>query len=370
MSRSYGNQQQQVAEDCDRSDPPRYPGSFMAIELPLDVHILIIEWVFRSSQHLLSDNTTLRACALVCRAWTPTAQRLLFRRIRSTSSDDRHCDIRLLVSILSTRPHLVAHVRCIQVPWPSYPPDYGDICIRLLELCHHVEGIKFFDWENRTRALSAEANARLAAIPLRPAVLDLTSVDQSVVGTILKICPGARVLILSIDYEHPLPPTVVALEIFADSVHGCFSHPQPLPALRYLCLVSTWWPATHLLSTGILPQLQSLQVEGEFPPPEILEQLAQLRILVVNDLPIEPVTLPPSLRRLGYHTWGPKPGVRADLAVDPLRALPELRLVTVTRFVADHVRAALAQMCRDKCVDFASYATHYQFQQPQDVDWI
>ncbi|KAI0050073.1 hypothetical protein FA95DRAFT_1555984 [Auriscalpium vulgare] len=352
----------------------------MATELPVDVQILVIEWVFRSSQHKLIDCATLCACALVCRAWTPTAQRLLFRRIQCLFLQDRMCNIRLLVSTLSIRPHLAAHIRHIQVAWPAHPPDYGNVCLRLLELCRHVEGISFSYGVNNNKALSAEMDARMHAIQLRPALLYVGGLDKFIGRTIVKMCPGARVLVFQALYQHPLPPTVEALEIYAGEFLA-LSKPI-LPLLRHLCLMTPLWSdkelGEHLISAGFLPQLQSLQLrslnfESVFPPSEILEQLTQLKSLVVSTLPEQHITLPASLRHVGFHDLGYRGSgvsVRAELAVDPLRALPELRLVTVTRSVEQHVRAALEGMCRDKGVDFGTYESADCFQKPQNIDWI
>ncbi|KAI0051941.1 hypothetical protein FA95DRAFT_1602184 [Auriscalpium vulgare] len=347
----------------------------MATELPLDVQILIIEWAFRSSQSGIVDRATLRACALVCRAWTPTAQRLLFRRIQCVYLYDLQCNIRLIVSALSIHPHLAAHVRYIRMAWPLLP-DYDDICLRLLELCRHVEGISFFhQWTYVNKDLSPESDARLRAILLRPVLLSVHGRDSSI-STVVQMCSGARVLLLRAGYSNcPLPPTVEALEIRADSLGQCLWLSNPLPALRHLCLMHPMWTdealCEYLISTGILPQLQSLQIKGySFPPMKILEQLVQLKTLIVNELPGEHVTLPPTLRHIGYHTWGSPPGMRTELAVDPLRALPDLQLVTVTLYTGQHVRAALAEMCRDTGVDFGTYAQPQYFQQPQNFDWI
>ncbi|KAI0046766.1 hypothetical protein FA95DRAFT_1340343 [Auriscalpium vulgare] len=353
------------------NDPPCCPTT----ELPLDIHILIIEWVFRLSQHMLIDHTTLRACALVCRAWTPAAQRLLFRRIRCTSLHDSQCNIQLLVSTLGIRPHLAAHVRCIYLTWPTYPREYVDVCIRLLELCRHVEGVSFLRWgaSNFTTS-STELDARLHAIQLKPVVLDVDGIlDHTVSSSIARMCPGPRVLVLTANHDYPLPPTLEALEILGDRAHGCLSHSHPLPALRYLCLMSPSWPGPldrHLISTGILPHLQSLHIRGIFPPPEILDQLAQLRTLVVSALSRKHVDLPRSLRYFGYHAWGVPPDARSELVVGMLRALPGLQLVTVTRDVERHVRIALERMCHDIGVDFGIYETPFHFQEPRHIDWI
>ncbi|KAI0051936.1 hypothetical protein FA95DRAFT_1602180 [Auriscalpium vulgare] len=353
----------------------------MATELPLDVQILIIEWLFRSSQHALIDYATLRACAIVCRAWTPVAQRLLFRRLRCLGLQDPQSRIRLLVDTLRTRLHLAAHVRYIEVAWPSYPRDFGDVCLHLLELCRQVEAISFWLSNHNNKPLSADLDAHLRAIQLRPMVLEMIGLDDTVCRTIVNIFPGARVLVFNVrqrydgPYECLLPSTVEALEIPADSLRQCLSLSEPLPALRHLSLLLPDWSdkalCEHLNYPGLLQQLQSLQIKGNFPPEEILKPLVQLRTLIVEELPRKPVTLPPSLRHIGYHAWwNAAPGALAELAVDPLRALPELQLVTVTRAVKPHVRLALEEMCRENGVHLGTYEMPFFFRKQKHIDWI
>ncbi|KAI0041105.1 hypothetical protein FA95DRAFT_770517 [Auriscalpium vulgare] len=83
----------------------------------------------------------------------------------------------------------------------------------------------------------------------------------------------------------------------------------------------------------------------------------------MSGLPMEPVTLPPSLRHVGYHTYNlyANAPVPAELVLDPLSALPELQLVTVTAWVGQHVCAALEVMCREKGVDFGIYEFPYDW---------
>ncbi|KAI0046763.1 hypothetical protein FA95DRAFT_1559784 [Auriscalpium vulgare] len=343
----------------------------MAIDVPLDVQILIIEWVFRSSQPASIDYTTLHACALVCRAWTPTAQRLLFRRISCIFSDDIHF-FRLLVSTLSIRPHLATHVRYIRVAWPSYPPDYGDVCLRLLELCRHVEGISFFHRGHNNKPLSAESSARLRAIQLRPVFLEVLGLPIG--KAVVNMFPGVRFLSFVHGDEHPLPSTLETLKTRM-SARQCLSLSESLPVLRNLCLIIPRWSdkllCQHFNAAGILPRLRSLEIKGEIPPQGILEQLTQLETLVVAVLAGQHASLPASLRHFGYHPWRDvTPGAHVELALDPLRVLPQLQLVTVTRGVDQHVRTALEGMCHNKGVEFARYETPLHFQQPQYIDWI
>ncbi|KAI0041447.1 hypothetical protein FA95DRAFT_1576353 [Auriscalpium vulgare] len=208
----------------------------------------------------------------------------------------------------------------------------------------------------------------------------MDGLDYTICRTILHMIRGARVLILKELHGRQygfLPlSTVEALEISGSTFPQCVSLSEPLPALRHLCLVLPDWSddalCYGLTSAGILPQLQSLKIEGrEFPPPEILKQLVQLTVLVVRGIATaHSITLPATLQHFGFHAWAAPPGLRAELLVGPLRALPELRLVTVTPCVRRAVGTALEGMCRNKGVDFGMYEYPEGFQQPQHIDWI
>ncbi|KAI0039421.1 hypothetical protein FA95DRAFT_1655005 [Auriscalpium vulgare] len=169
---------------------------------------------------------------------------------------------------------------------------------------------------------------------------------------------GVRVLLNRAGYEFPLSPTVEAIEVLAVTARDFLALSQPMPALRHICfIVPILWPSTavcaHLVSTGVLAQLHSVQIRGEFPPAEILAELAELRTLVVDELPRTPVALPRGLQHVGYQASRDElPGA---CAVAPLRALPALRLVTVTRRVERQVRAALEGLCWDKGIEFGVY---------------
>ncbi|KAI0043696.1 hypothetical protein FA95DRAFT_1609143, partial [Auriscalpium vulgare] len=113
---------------------------------PLEIHIAVIEWVYRSSQHAAIDYPTLRACALVCRAWTFFAQRLLFRRVPVPKTKLMKLDSIIMarfVGTLRTAPHLAAHVRSFIFELAnSHPgPGVSDDTMEALALCTNIEGI-------------------------------------------------------------------------------------------------------------------------------------------------------------------------------------------------------------------------------------
>ncbi|KAI0045652.1 hypothetical protein FA95DRAFT_1607507 [Auriscalpium vulgare] len=351
--------------------------------LPLDVQILIIEWVLRSSQHARIDYATLRACALVCREWTPIAQRLLFRRIPRIPSRHDHGGISLLFHVLRAHPHLAAHVRSVRVGWTLSHPVL-DMTLALLELCPRVEGLSFISFVFQSFVNVAQTT-RLRALYLKPTVLEVVG-DEALVSSIVPMWPSVRVLLVRTNDGNGgpqvaqalptrVPSSVQALTLPASNVRRILSPSEPLPALHHFELTDPMWvdPAwcQHLRTVGVLPQIRTLYLKGQFPPQDVLDQLVRLDSLVVTEPPEQHVTLPPLLHHFGYHylRLGHR-NVSPEFLTAALGPLSDLRLVTVTRHVGRDMQAALKGMCNARGVDFASYETPDCFPQPRHIDWI
>ncbi|KAF8917259.1 hypothetical protein CPB85DRAFT_218208 [Mucidula mucida] len=82
-----------------------------------------------------SNDTTLRSCALVCRAWTRSSQRVLFRRVRVYG----YTDMSGLLSHFRSFPHLAAFTRNITIRlaarnsiYEEYPTDIYIACLEAL----------------------------------------------------------------------------------------------------------------------------------------------------------------------------------------------------------------------------------------------
>ncbi|KAI0042173.1 hypothetical protein FA95DRAFT_610938 [Auriscalpium vulgare] len=351
----------------------------MAI-LPLEIQILVIEWVFRASQHARIDYATLRACALVCRAWTATAQRLLFRRISPDPYNDYHRRIPLLIHTLRTCPHLSAHVRSVRLgpPMLQKDPAAADGTIAMLELVPHIEGITFATTLSR-QDWSADLEARMRALPLRPAFLALGG-EPTVVNRIVKMWPTIRVLATS-TLRRPIHaarrtlrvlPTVQALTLHSSNIAD-LSPKVPLPALHDLTLLHPFWTnpvhSEHLRAVGVLSQIRILQLRGAFPPQDVIDDLEQLEGLIIDGPPAQTVSLPKSLHHFGYHS---DRDTRADTGIvtAALCGLPNLQRVTVTRQGHPDMRSALEEMCRSCGADFEMYESADSFMRPRHIDWI
>ncbi|KAI0043721.1 hypothetical protein FA95DRAFT_1681727, partial [Auriscalpium vulgare] len=105
--------------------------------VPYDIQMKIIDWVYRYFQHGLVDFRTLRACSLVCKAWTRPSQRFLFRKTPSILNPP----FGRLLSAMRTNPDLKTYVRKVSLSMYNDPelfatkvPDF----LSILALCPHV----------------------------------------------------------------------------------------------------------------------------------------------------------------------------------------------------------------------------------------
>ncbi|KAI0039819.1 hypothetical protein FA95DRAFT_982121 [Auriscalpium vulgare] len=363
----------------------------MAI-LSLDVQLLAIEWVYRASQYTSTiDYDTLRACALVCRAWTATAQRLLFRRISREPFYSLDRRLPLLVHTLRTSPHLSAHVRSIRLGPILYSVRLGpyefqndhiaaETAIAMLELCPHVEGITFTALRSGPK-WSTDLEPRLRALPLHPTFLAVDG-QPKLVSRVVQMWPTIRVLVVSAQCRavnpvlrpRVLPTAVQALTLNSHFTAYLLSPEDALPTVHDLTLSHPvrWSDARysqHIRSVVMLSQIRTLQLRGAFPPQDIIDELGKLEGLIIDDPPAHPVSLPKSLRHFGYHSDSDR---RADteFVTTALRGLSSLQCVSVTRQGHPDMCTALEEMCRSCGVDFVTYESAESFMQPRHIDWI
>ncbi|KAI0044454.1 hypothetical protein FA95DRAFT_1608510 [Auriscalpium vulgare] len=351
---------------------------------PLEVQILIIEWVYRLSQSRAVDHRTLRACALVCHAWTPTAQRLLFRRVPYAShfyAMNGGATITRLIRTLRTCPHLSAAVRYIslEVDMVEEASKRSD-GLTLLELCPQVQGIDIADHIS-TDTMYPALEARLRAMELHPVLL-YPSGSSSFVALLLRTWPNLRVLRLEDEANEALPPISVTgalqvLSIFDLHSNGWLSSPEnDFTALRHLELIATSWHDARwdqLLISAMIRQLLSLRVVGHFPPQDFLGRLEHLESLAFSTLPRQDIVLPKSLRHVGFHrgAYDTSPNDAMDFVVAALRPLANLQLVTTTRLATEAHIKALEEICRDRAVVLEVRQKPEDFPNPRyDVDWI
>ncbi|KAI0053510.1 hypothetical protein FA95DRAFT_753661 [Auriscalpium vulgare] len=327
--------------------------------IPLELHVVIMEWVYRLSQYDGLDYNTLRACALVCNAWTPTAQRLLFRRVpRLHSMPNRLvCTAATLLPILHTHPHLAAHVRFVDLVLP--PAAAADTAsVALLELCTRVEGIILVK-HLYSGAWDPDLEARLRAMPLQPVFFKVAGHHEPV-GRAIEVWPSVRALVVNMWHSygggassHPIhvPGGLRALSSHVDDIEWLLTPGSKLVALRELDLaVPTWTDARcrYLTASGVLPQLRVLTIVGDLCPPQnILGQLTRLEHLVVGELPAQDFDLPQSLRLLGSCRL-----FEAQFLVAALRVLRNMQRVTCMVEPSEDKRMAIECVCRDRGIEF------------------
>ncbi|KAI0044664.1 hypothetical protein FA95DRAFT_228455 [Auriscalpium vulgare] len=346
--------------------------------IPYDIQAIVVDWVYRASQHSTVDYGTLRVCALVCRAWTPVAQRLLFRRIRvhdTRAADQNEC-LDQLLRTFRENPRLAAYVHTIE-DIPLQPSkDQNDAILALLELCAHTVQRLSFDGWLLPPTWAAPLEQRLRALSLSPVYLDLSGA-VSIVDRMAQIWPSARSLRISVGrddddfadfeiYDHmvavpiqlSVPGTVRSLSVYAADPSWIFARDADLSGLRELEVdEESAGLYAQLRVSGVLAQLRFLDVNGHIPTQEALDQLVQLEILVFSLRPLREVSLPQSLRDLAYHRGDGRPRHRSSLAcmLAVLRRSSNLRRFTMSRDLPRRMRVLFDEVCEDRGIEIITY---------------
>ncbi|KAI0045561.1 hypothetical protein FA95DRAFT_1607600 [Auriscalpium vulgare] len=350
------------------------------VDIPLEVQFLIIESVRLLSQHASVDDTTLRACALVCRKWTRIAQRMLFRRLRPHTAA-----LPRLLRTLRASPHLAEHVFSIILhiqPLPAGRPPTAPSANRefqLLKRCKYVRAISI-DTSSSTGSpeptrewWSNTLLERMQALPLRPKFLSL-SCSPAFAQRLARLWPSVRALEMHAQPNGNYTRVTAPNGLESLSLSTPLDPENDLSALRRLELelapahVHGVWH--QLAQAGALPQLRVLVLADGLPPPDVLSQFAQLKSLVFGRQPLEPVALPPRLEHVGYHCRVTEPLADAGCMFAALRALPDLQLFTVTGRLPPATLVVLEDMCRDCGVDFSVYEDLDECPRLRHVDWI
>ncbi|KAI0041756.1 hypothetical protein FA95DRAFT_1565026 [Auriscalpium vulgare] len=347
---------------------------------PLEIQLTIIESAY--TPYGFVDVPTLRACALVCRAWTPTAQRMLFRR--ATCGDpyeNIENDSRLkLLDVLRAHPHLATYLRYIDLFLWSVPgaldPGVEDIDMELLELCPNIEGILTQDVDDIGD--NAFDYARLQSLPVRPVFLEVTGRPE-MVNKLVHMWPSVRTLIVGLEG----PAQKIMLPHALQSLSVCYGVLQdfvlPENGLRALSSLEIKYPVAldtiwfqQPRAFGLLQQLRTLIIWNSLPPQDILTQLANLVHLDFGELAAAPLLLPKTLRRVGYHPEDiprlPEDLMKTELFVQALRALEDLQLVTSTRRPSVQFLTTLDKACCERGIDLLIYSTRPPA--PSNLDWL
>ncbi|KAI0044662.1 hypothetical protein FA95DRAFT_228405 [Auriscalpium vulgare] len=356
--------------------------------VPLDVQRIVIEWVYRSSQHSNVDYQTLCACAIVCRAWAPIAQRMLFRRLPAFSSFMKG-RIHHLVHSLHANPRLASYVYSVHIN--ILPSTYEENwSLLILDHCPKVRSIIIMGTIDSSSWTTAFEN-RLRALPLNPVSLQLTGDADTVATRVVPLWPSVQVLSLyswnmynadDIDNDDwgantpvriPVPRSVRSLSIKTDFISWVLV-PVAGHAVRDLAFESPGWSdrtwVTSLLASGMLPQLRSVIIEGEIPPPDVMGQLTQLRSLIFTLQSDQKVVLPQSLCHLGYHRWPGPARTEPGHLIAAVHASRNLRLLTMLSVTPQSVRAMFDDACRERDIELVFYQDHTHYPRLEVVDWI
>ncbi|KAI0039374.1 hypothetical protein FA95DRAFT_1612613, partial [Auriscalpium vulgare] len=351
--------------------------------LPFDIHARIIQFIYILSQSHEIDYPTLSACALVCKDWTAPAQRLLFRRIIRPSDTRAGTDVwlnratPLLLHAFTSCPHLGTYVRSIAV---HALPNH----VELLRLCPNIALLHLLDgppldWLHTLRALS-----------LCPSVLVVSPrADRDMVHAALVALPSVRHLVREEDPRDPallklaLPSATQLLSVTSGSTID-FSElcvqPAVVPAaeimfedlvLRYTDfqdMSRVMHGEARSLMHGVARSLRTLTTEV-MPTSAELKMLTALESLVIGLFPswAIPSPLPRTLLHFGFHAsydapiyWDTAAQCIRELAAT-LSALPNLRVISVTRCSNYDVRQALEEVSVVRGVDFVEYADPHAY---------
>ncbi|KAI0045463.1 hypothetical protein FA95DRAFT_123746 [Auriscalpium vulgare] len=264
----------------------------MKAKVPLDVQFLVIEWVYRSSQHRRIDYRPLRMCALICKAWTPIAQRLLIRRVPNGTLETRSHDERPIVCLLRTlraAPHLAAHVRTfLKSAYLNLDTDWQEQELTALALCANVQSVVFVGLL-RTSNVSPELYTRLEAIPIRPKFIRITA-EASQINRVIKIWPSVRALQVfawsctQADLPVQMPRALQALSTSFSCIPLLWPAPGAVPPMLHDldldCRKEEDMTRPAVLASGVFAQLRTLRIWGDtcarVLPAAVIEQLAVL----------------------------------------------------------------------------------------------
>ncbi|KAJ7143666.1 hypothetical protein C8R46DRAFT_1360530 [Mycena filopes] len=259
----------------------------------------LIELVIRNNEKY---QITLRACALVCRAFRHPAQRCIFTTIMLAPAPNPGPAPRLL-ALLRASPHLAAHVRDFSIvevgsgsEWDAWYPSL----VALLELLNFVKtfSLGFASPRLQWRHLPADLQTAICAFCARSALVSLTlshggglnslaEFSQLVASTALKslwlkgvsippassanasgslIPPTNAVALTHFQFDLDAPTLSIVTPWLAD--HGSLSK---LQSIAFACTRET---ASHLraLTTGapdvetVILDLQNVAFTIDFPP--------------------------------------------------------------------------------------------------------
>ncbi|KAI0045571.1 hypothetical protein FA95DRAFT_1607608 [Auriscalpium vulgare] len=276
--------------------------------IPYDIQIQIIGWVYRYFQHGLVDFRTLRACSLVCKAWTGPSQRFLFRKTPTMFNPpfDR------LLSVMRANPLLKTYVRKVSLSIYSDPelftakiPDF----LSLLAVCPHVTVLHIFIDDDCDLSLLHGVVDGLRALNLRLPCLHVQGVLEAM-APFIRLWPDLQSLQFLYPDDAKFDPAVPPVPLkslrrlrmpFHDDkmpYADCMLRGADFSGLRELHLLYSHAGRPHCLHAlaSLLASITILKVTGAPPPQHVLDRCAQLQTLIFSEWLDEALTLPRTLQ--------------------------------------------------------------------------
>jgi len=380
--------------------------------LPLELIDMIFVWARLEPRKGTADFGTLTASCLVCKAWQPPAQALLFRDIPISLCHRRRS---LLIRSLSDRPDLGRHIRSFGMEISNAPVSWGPDHVPKACSTRYRRTISEF-----IRVLIRAPNLTRLIIDIDGEfddahVSDLLSVDlrhleilnwegrptSSALYLLLALWPSIRHLRIDNLYLDPLPEDSRPLSFRSlcmrdDLSEGFIRWLLPKEdddePLRELHIESSPWedddethreshvessPSYCALKDVVQPHAYTLHVltVDRIPPQSFLDALAVLKELTFCELPSSPFELPRSLQRVMYHAKGQqrhhpanagghhattraeegdehKGADQARFLVKALKDLPHLSSFSATRQTPTKVLDSVQKFCREAGVEF------------------
>ncbi|KAI0038186.1 hypothetical protein FA95DRAFT_1613568 [Auriscalpium vulgare] len=353
--------------------------------MPMELQLMVMEWVYRNTQ---ADEiwyttlrwiwwVTLRSCLLVCKAWTDPAQRLLLRRLpfplRFCFGLQKHSHAKLLLRTIRARPLLANHIISVVLDLKKIDSESSSPAAHLLKLCKRitcirVEGADYssMEWHQFLR--------RLRSSDLHPVVLRISDAHPSGIADLVGMWASTlRILEFSIlevggmgipRWRQMDLSSLEALSIERFTGLNMITPDAGWPALRELRLKPAFLGCAadrhrvyedyshSVFSSGMLSQINTLWIEGAYPPPEFFLRIIHLESFGFSELPEDNIfSFPDTLRHVGWHHRFldfRTPDLRSFFSA--LRTLPNLQCVTMTPDKSRYIgqgRIEIEEFCRE-----------------------
>lgn len=334
------------------------------IRLPVELVMLVLEQAYYDKKGF-PDRPTLNTCALVCKDWSPLAQRLLLHHVEVPASARRDAFRAALFSLNDDRAHtLAASVRRASFRITS-PSDEDDLvrlvghCRHLYELVLRVSGVHAF--RNATIQALGQSAITERTTPLRALVLHQCGVQSPILYQLLAVWPTIQFLRLGFELAAPAPQTIrTAAKLYELVLYRT-------PSLRAMSwILSASKRTLRILECHAMPSadyneilddytehLLSLRIRQSPRTAQFIRKCVSLRELVFIQLStfLPLGELPQSIEHLAIRYI---PGVSTEIPTSIISAvdkLPRLRLISCDVYsTEDPNYPALKEKCREKAV--------------------